>query len=65
MPAPGGHNQAQSLRVKLLGLGFPGIEDLGPPQIAARYFPSRASFAPERGGHILHAVQTGRHSTAK
>ncbi|MGO9255416.1 MAG: class I SAM-dependent methyltransferase [Bryobacteraceae bacterium] len=53
------------LRVKLMGLGFSEIEDLGPPQIAARYCPSHASFAPERGGHILRAVQTGRHSTAK
>jgi len=43
------------LRAKLTGLGFSEIEDLGPRQIASRYFPSRASSAPERGGHILRA----------
>ena len=57
--------EPEPLRVKLLSLGFSKIEDLGPPQIAARYFPSHASFAPERGGHILRAFQAGRHSTAK
>jgi methyltransferase (TIGR00027 family) len=53
------------LRMKLMGLGFSEIEDLGPPQIAARYFPSRASFAPGKGGHLLRAAQAGRHSTTK
>src|SRR5580704_6861280 len=38
-------------------IGFSDIEDLGPRQIAARYFPSRASSAPERGGHVLRGAR--------
>ncbi len=45
--------EAATLHPKLRELGFTEIEDLGPRQIAARYFPSRATIAPERGGHIL------------
>jgi methyltransferase (TIGR00027 family) len=48
--------ESDKLRAKLVGLGFREIEDLGPRQIALLYFPSRASFAPERGGHILRAA---------
>ena len=48
--------ESDKLRAKLVGLGFREIEDLGPRQIASRYFPTRASFAPERGGHILRAA---------
>ena len=44
------------LRTKLTGLGFSDVEDLGPPQIAARYFPKRATSAPDKGGHILRAT---------
>jgi methyltransferase (TIGR00027 family) len=44
------------LRSKLTGLGFRTVEDLGPPQIAARYSPNRAVSVPERGGHILRAA---------
>jgi methyltransferase (TIGR00027 family) len=43
------------LRTKLHGLGFVEVEDLGPPQIAARFFPDRAAKVPEAGGHILRA----------
>jgi hypothetical protein len=46
---------ADQLRSKLLALGFTEIEDLGPRQIAARYFPRRAADFPEKGGHILRA----------
>jgi methyltransferase (TIGR00027 family) len=48
--------EADDLRAKLMGFGFSEIEDLGPPQIAARYFPTRASSAPERGGHVVRAA---------
>jgi methyltransferase (TIGR00027 family) len=48
--------EAHELRTKLLGLGFTEVEDLGPPQIAARYFPNRAISLPEKGGHILRAT---------
>src|SRR5208283_433765 len=33
--------EAGELRAKLLAVGFTEIEDLGPRQIAARYFPNR------------------------
>jgi methyltransferase (TIGR00027 family) len=48
--------ESDDLRAKLLALGFTAIEDLGPPQIAARYFPNRTSTLPEKGGHILRAT---------
>lgn len=48
--------ESGKLRRKLSGLGFSEIEDLGPPQIAARYFPNRAASIPEKGGHILRAA---------
>jgi len=48
--------EAHELRAKLLALGFSEIEDLGPPQIAARYFPNRVSTLPDKGGHILRAT---------
>jgi methyltransferase (TIGR00027 family) len=49
------HFEPDKLHAKLVDLGFTAIEDLGPPQIASRYFPHRASPASERGGHILRA----------
>jgi methyltransferase (TIGR00027 family) len=48
--------ESEKLRAKLTGLGFTSIEDLGPPEIAARYFPSRAASVPKTGGHILRAA---------
>jgi methyltransferase (TIGR00027 family) len=44
------------LHAKLMTLGFSTVEDLGPREIAARYFPNRVSNAPEKGGHILLAA---------
>jgi hypothetical protein len=32
------------------------VEDLGPPQIASRYFPTRVPSVPEKGGHIVCAT---------
>jgi len=48
--------ETDKLYAKLTGLGFIEIEDLGPPQIAARYFPHRRDSAPETGGHIVRAA---------
>lgn len=48
--------EPDALRAKLLALGFSEVEDLGPPQIAARYFPNRVSALPDKGGHILRAT---------
>jgi methyltransferase (TIGR00027 family) len=48
--------ESAALAVRLAALGFTAIEDLGPPQIAARYYPRRADSAPARGGHIVLAA---------
>lgn len=47
--------EAERLHPRLRALGFDEIEDLGPPQIATRYFPNRAGSLPDKGGHVLHA----------
>jgi methyltransferase (TIGR00027 family) len=51
-----GYFEPARLRAKLRGLGFSEVEDLGPAQIASRYFPGRAASVPQRGGHILRAA---------
>ena len=48
--------EADDLRAKLMALGFSEIEDLCPPQIAARFFPNRRIILPDKGGHILRAT---------
>ncbi len=48
--------EPEQLHPQLAEIGFREIEDLGPRQIASRYFPARAANAPERGGHILRAA---------
>jgi len=48
--------EAAMLRARLTALGFTEIEDLGPAQIASRYFPSYAKSLPNKGGHILRAT---------
>jgi methyltransferase (TIGR00027 family) len=47
---------SDDLRAKLTAAGFSTIEDLGPPEIAARYFPGRVGTVPSKGGHILRAA---------
>jgi methyltransferase (TIGR00027 family) len=47
--------ESDVLATRLTALGFKDIEDLGLPQIAARYFPHRAASAQNKGGHILRA----------
>jgi methyltransferase (TIGR00027 family) len=48
---------SEALVVRLADLGFRDIEDLGPPEIAARYFPNHAG-GPSGGGgaHIVRAA---------
>jgi methyltransferase (TIGR00027 family) len=46
---------AEELRARLTALGFSDVEDLGPREIGARYFPDQALSLPEKGGHILRA----------
>jgi len=53
------HFETQDLRAKLNNLGFDEIEDLGPPQIAARYVPGSSKSSPKNGGHILRAAKSG------
>ena len=48
--------ESEKLRGRLMVVGFTEVEDLGPPQIASRYFPDRAAPVPGRGGHILLAT---------
>jgi methyltransferase (TIGR00027 family) len=48
--------EADKLKEKMLSKGFTEVEDLGPPQIAARYIPNLPTPRPERGGHILRAT---------
>jgi O-methyltransferase involved in polyketide biosynthesis len=45
-----------TLAARLAALGFVEIEDLGPAEIAARYFPGRATPAARTGGHVLRAA---------
>lgn len=48
--------ESVKLHTSLMALGFSDIEDLGPPQIASRYFPNRLSSPPDEGGHVLRAT---------
>lgn len=47
--------ESEQLHERLRQIGFCEVEDLGPREIAARFFPTRALTAPEKGGHILRA----------
>lgn len=49
--------KAPELHSRLRDLGFLEIEDLGPPQIAARFFPHRAATPPDTGGHVIRAAK--------
>ena len=44
------------LHAMLRGLGFSEIQDSGPAEIVARWFPNRAGAPRDRGGHILLAT---------
>jgi methyltransferase (TIGR00027 family) len=48
--------ETDALRAKLTNLGFSEVEDLGPAQIASRYFPARAASLPDKGGHVVRAA---------
>ncbi len=43
------------LCAKLSAAGFRQIDDIGPAQIMARFFPEAERTAPGRGGHVMHA----------
>jgi methyltransferase (TIGR00027 family) len=42
-----------ALHATLVEIGLPQIQDLGPREIAARYWPATDRAIPERGGHVL------------
>jgi len=48
--------ETDALRIKLMGLGFREIEDLGPALIRERYFANRRGSLPDRGGHVVRAT---------
>jgi methyltransferase (TIGR00027 family) len=48
--------EAEKLHAELAALGFAEIEDLGPMQIASRYFPGRTGSLPDKGGHVIRAT---------
>jgi methyltransferase (TIGR00027 family) len=50
----------QCLRAKLMATGFTEVDDIGPQEIRARYFPDAPFPAPTKGGHVLHATSPGR-----
>lgn len=50
------HLDTPALQRELRNLGFGEIEDLGWAEIAARYFPERATAASGGGGHVLRAA---------
>jgi hypothetical protein len=35
--------------------GFRHVDDIGPAELAERYFPEAERSAPTRGGHVMHA----------
>lgn len=47
------HFEPSELRALLLEIGFTEVEDLGPPELAERYWPGAAGRAPRRGGHVV------------
>jgi methyltransferase (TIGR00027 family) len=44
-----------SLCAKMSAAGFRHVDDIGPAELAARYFPETERSAPTRGGHVMHA----------
>jgi len=49
------HFDRDALAGKLQAVGFREVEDLGPRQIACRFFPHRDAPPAEKGGHVLRA----------
>jgi methyltransferase (TIGR00027 family) len=49
------HFEPEKLHKKLSAFGFSEIQDLGPREIRARYFPNTSGPARDRGGHVLRA----------
>jgi methyltransferase (TIGR00027 family) len=50
------HFDTSELRASLTTLGFRHVDDLGPAEIAARFYPERAKPSSGNGAHIVHAA---------
>jgi methyltransferase (TIGR00027 family) len=50
------HFDPDRLRAGLVDLGFTRIEDLGPRQLAERYYPDQSGSRSSRGGHVVYAA---------
>jgi methyltransferase (TIGR00027 family) len=44
----------EPLCAKMRSIGFRHVRDIGPAEIAARFFPESERSAPARGGHVMH-----------
>jgi methyltransferase (TIGR00027 family) len=44
------------LSAKMRAAGFRHVDDIGPAELAARFYPETERSAPTRGGHIMHAA---------
>ena len=54
------HFETDALHLRMRGLGFRDIEDLGPAAIRERYFPGVGGRVSDRGGHVVRAATAGR-----
>jgi hypothetical protein len=50
------HFETDELRAELTALGFRTINDLGPAEVAARFFPQGTLPISRTGAHIVHAA---------
>jgi len=44
-----------ALCAKMNAAGFRHVDDIGPAEVATRFFPEAEQMAPTRGGHVMHA----------
>jgi methyltransferase (TIGR00027 family) len=50
-----GYLDTASLCARMSAAGFRHVDDIGPAELAERFFPESERSAPTRGGHIMHA----------
>lgn len=49
------HFEPDALAARLEAIGFSAVNDIGPRQMAARFFPTRADAGSGGGAHVMHA----------
>jgi methyltransferase (TIGR00027 family) len=47
--------ETEPLCARMSAAGFRHVDDIGPAELAARFFPETERSAPTRGGHVMHA----------